>query len=394
MRSFLLLILILVAGQARAQSADVHFVDLRELWEVGADEDEEVIFGVISSVAADEEGNVYVLDRQLTEVSMFSAGGEYLGPVGREGEGPGEYTRIGDVFVSRPGELGVVQRMPGRIVSVRTDGTPGTEIPVPEGFRSAPSYFYGADRAGDGLVVSARQMARMENGVRMTIAVVLIGADGHEIARFAERSQVRDPSTMEPHERDEAETVWAVDDEGYLYVSEDFDLYEVKVYAPTGQLVRTIRRDYEHRQRTEHEKDINTPRMQLRMRGGGGGRNIVGIPSETDRDVQAIYPRPDGSVWVLGSHGAFDVPEGVLVTVDVFDADGRYVRQLALRGEGDYRDDGVHVIGDRIFVTRGFQAALRAERGLAGEEEDFDAEQMSVVCFEFASDVGSVAGGR
>jgi hypothetical protein len=376
-----------------ASAQDVQFLELHRLWEVGAADDEDVIFGVISSVAVDAEGNVFVLDRQLTEVSMFSADGEYLGPVGREGEGPGEYSRVGDLFVSRPGELGVVQRMPGRIVSVRSDGTPGQDILIPEAFRSAPAYFYGAARAGTGLVLSARQLSRTGEGVRMTTALIRVGADGEEVARLVERTQVRDMAALELDEKTEAEVVWAADEYGSVYLNEDFDAYEIAVYAPDGSMVRTIRRDFEHRQRTEREKELNTPRMRIRRR-EGGGRSLVGTPSPTDRDVQAIFPRPDGTVWVLNSRGAFDVPEGVLASFDVFDQSGDFVRQIAVRGEGSFREDGFHLIGDRLFVTRGFQAALRAERGLASEDEDLDAEPMSVICYELGAELGTVAGGQ
>lgn len=392
MRAMLPILLVLFAGSAGAQTADVHFVDLHELWEVGADDDDDVIFGVIASVTVDDEGNVYVLDRQLTEVSMFSAAGEYVGPVGREGEGPGEYSRIGHVFVSAPGEIGVVQRMPGRIVTVMHDGTPGASIPLPEAFASAPAYFFAAERAGDGLVLSARQLARSAEGVRFTTALVRIDARGNEVARLTERVEERSRSSFTVDEKSNAEVQWAVDAAGNVYLSDEFDAYEIRVYDPAGALVRTIRRDYEHRKRTKHEMEINTPRVRVRQRGGGGAVEAEGIPSPTDRDIQNLFVRPDGTLWVLGSHGRFDQPDGVLATFDVFDGDGKYLRQVALRGDGDPRDDGLYLVGDRLFVARGFEAALRADRGI-GDGDD-DAEPMSIVCYELATDIGTVAGGR
>ena len=393
MRLLPVILLLLAPALAHAQTADVELVDLEELWEIGADEYGDVIFGVISSVTVDGEGNVYVLDRQLTEVSMFSAAGEYLGPVGREGEGPGEYSRIGHVFVSRPGEVGVVQRMPGRIITVNTDGTPGATIPLPEAFEAAPAYFFAAERAGDGLVLSARQLARSPEGIRMTTALVRVDADGTEVARLSEKTEVRNQSALTVEEKSNAPVLWAVDEAGHVYMNDEFDAFAIKVYDPSGTLVRTISRPYEHRQRTKQEMELNTPRMRIRQRGGGGVVEAEGIPSETDRDVQAIHVRPDGTVWVLGSHGALDAPEGVLATFDVFSAEGDYLRQVALRGEGSFRDDGIHLVGDRVFVTRGFQAALRADRGIGGEEDE-EAEPMSVICYRIAPDVGAVAGGR
>lgn len=48
------------------------------------------VFGRISSVVADGEGNVYVADRQAREIRVFGPDGGYVRTLGREGRGPGE----------------------------------------------------------------------------------------------------------------------------------------------------------------------------------------------------------------------------------------------------------------------------------------------------------------
>ena len=48
----------------------------QELWRIGGDsESENEFFGVISQVATDPSGSVYLLDRQLSEVRVFSSSG-------------------------------------------------------------------------------------------------------------------------------------------------------------------------------------------------------------------------------------------------------------------------------------------------------------------------------
>ncbi len=125
-----------------------------------------------------------------------------------------------------------------------------------------------------------------------------------------------------------------------------------------------------------------------------GGRRVdaEGIPSTTDRDIQALFARPDGTLWVLNSRGAFDQPDEILATFDVFDADGSFLHQVALKGEGNFYDDGLRLVGDRLFVLRGLRAAERAESG--DGEEDEDAEPMSVTCYRLSSGTGAVAGSR
>ena len=390
-RSALLIAILFVATCAVAEPGDLQIVALHELWEVGADDDDEVLFGVISSIDVDAEGNVYVLDRQLTEVTMFSADGEFIGPVGREGEGPGEFRRIGHVFVSGPGEIAVMQRMPGKIVCVNTDGTPGGTIALPDAFSAAPAYFFSGQRAGNDLVLSARQMQRSEDGVSMTTVLLRIDPDGQEIARFSEKQEIRNMSSFTVEEKSNAPVLWTVDAEGHLYLNDEFDAYSIRVYDRSGTLVRTIQRDYEHRRRSAEEIDENTPRMAIRHR-GGGRQEAEGIPSTTDRDIQAMFARPDGTLWVLNSRGAFDQPDEILATFDVFAPDGSFLHQIGLKGEGDFYDDGIHLVGDRLFVLRGLRAAQRAERG--DGEEDEDAEPMSVACYRISSGTGVVAGSR
>ena len=51
---------------------------------------EEELFGNLTSLAVDDDRNVYLLDRQEQAVRIFDAGGGYVGKLGRKGRGPGE----------------------------------------------------------------------------------------------------------------------------------------------------------------------------------------------------------------------------------------------------------------------------------------------------------------
>ncbi len=55
-------------------------IELEELWTVGGTDDEENLFGVITQVLVDEEGLVYLLDQQLSTVSVFSPTESCCGP--------------------------------------------------------------------------------------------------------------------------------------------------------------------------------------------------------------------------------------------------------------------------------------------------------------------------
>jgi hypothetical protein len=49
------------------------------------------VFGRITSIIADDEGNLYVADGQALEIRTFDREGTYLRSIGRSGQGPGEF---------------------------------------------------------------------------------------------------------------------------------------------------------------------------------------------------------------------------------------------------------------------------------------------------------------
>ena len=62
------------------------------------DTDELFLGGSIRSVT-DHEGRVILADLQQTQLHLYNADGSYNRPIGREGEGPGEYRFLGDMVV-------------------------------------------------------------------------------------------------------------------------------------------------------------------------------------------------------------------------------------------------------------------------------------------------------
>lgn len=377
-RTIRILALLLLVGATTSAATSY---DAVLAWEVGTDEDD-VFFGVISGLDVDADGNVFVCDRQLTTVSMFAPDGTFVGHIGREGEGPGEYARIGDVFVAAPGELGVVQRMPGRIVTVRLDGSEGSPIRLDAASSGAPAYVFSVRRTGDdAVVVLSRQFERDGTDLEESTTLRVVLDTGVETAVLSRQTQERDLTDFRVDEAASAPPVWAVGPAGEIYVNDDFDAYVIRVVDRDGRVLRTIEHDFESRRRSAREIELNVPSMQINTR-EGGSHVARGTASPVDRDVQALFPRPDGSLWVLSSRGAFDVADGVLARFDVFDAEGRPADPIVVRGDASFRDDDLHVFGDRLFVLRGQRAALRNQRG---QDDDREATPMTVGCYRLVA---------
>ena len=75
-------------------------VQLEEIWRVGGEDDEEILFGVVAFGVLDEEGNMYLLDSQLSQVLVINPEGELIDTLGREGEGPGEMRQPTGIFLN------------------------------------------------------------------------------------------------------------------------------------------------------------------------------------------------------------------------------------------------------------------------------------------------------
>ncbi|HKJ31580.1 MAG TPA: 6-bladed beta-propeller [Balneolales bacterium] len=50
--------------------------------------------GSFQGLAVDKKGEMYVVDKKLTTIHVFSPDGHYLGSIGRKGKGPGEFASI------------------------------------------------------------------------------------------------------------------------------------------------------------------------------------------------------------------------------------------------------------------------------------------------------------
>jgi len=366
---------------------------LEELWRVSGDDSEDYLFGVLIRIASDDRGNIYVLDSQLNQVLVFSADGQYIRSIGRQGEGPGEFNRPSDLFITPDGNVAVMQGMPGKIVLMTPEGEPMGNHPVPEAEDGGMQMFSAGRPAGDRLVLSAERFSRREDG--MTISTALIGIDnaGEQVATYFEQQDKRDFAhlTFEEKKMRNNAVTWSAAADGHVYVSDNFDAYDIDVYAPDGTLERVIEREYESRVRSPEEIEENTPRVMIRS--GNQTQRPEVKASEMDRDIQEIYPRDDGTLWVLSSHGAFDAPEGAIATFDVFDTDGKFMRRVTLEGEGSYKKDGLHFVNDRLYVVTGLRSARRAMFGGMGDDEEGieeEDEPMGIICYDMSRIVQSM----
>jgi len=354
-----------------------------KLWRVGGDEEDDVLFGLIVGVAVDGDGQVYLLDSQINVVHVFSPDGEFLREIGREGEGPGEFRRPEDMFLTGEGNIAVMQGMPGKIIQLSPQGDPMGNYPLPSQDDGMMMLGGGAP-AGNDLVLSTRDFERSEGAFAMVSKLVRVDGDGNITATFSESRTERDMANFNYDERRDAEILFAATADGRVLVVDGWDDYAIRSFDAAGKLERVIEREFEPRKRSAEELEDSKPRAF--MQGDQGTREIEAIVSETDRSVRGIFARDDGSLWAISSRGASDNPEGTAGTFDVFDTKGRFVQQITIKGDANFTEDGFHFAGNRLIVVKGYRASRRAMfAGLTGgEDEEEEVEPLSVVCYDLS----------
>lgn len=361
---------------------------LEERWRLGGDtDDEDEFFGILTHIMADAGGNVYLLDAQLHQVNVYTRDGEFLRAIGREGEGPGEFRRPSGMLLVPGGNVGVIQSRPGKIVLLTPEGNPAGNFPTPEPKDGGVQFFSDGRRSGDNVVLVSRQFSRNDTGAEIIVKLIRIDGTGTQTASYFQQSDTRNFSNMVFDEQTMGNNamMWDVGPDGKVFASQEFESYRIKVWRPDGTPDRIIEREYESRRRSGEEMKRADARMPVRMGRRGHGMEFEKKISKTDRDIMRMYPRHDGSLWVISSRGGIDAPAGAVATFDVFDQDGHFVRQVTLIGEGDFPEDGLHFVGNRLFVVTGLLSARAAMDG-AGSDDSYDEDEelipMSVICYD------------
>jgi hypothetical protein len=362
-------------------------VALEEVWRVGGG-DNEVLLGLVSSGVLDDDGNVLLADRQLCRVVVISPTGEFLGTLGREGDGPGELRRLQSVFVA--GErVGLVQGFPGKVVYLDRDGIPAGGFKLGDGAEQVGLYAIRDLRcAGPALVAhtdrSSDDFNADRSSTRSTLSV--LGLDGvfkaelasHEVARGMRNIVLDEAASWAEFD------CWAVSPRGVVATVAERDAWAVNERDLDGALLRVLRRPCRARKRTAEEKEEAVSR--IRLSSVVAGATMEKRPLDTDPVIVDLQCAADGRLFVTTCHNAREqLTEDVAGRFDVITLEGKYLEELTLTfaGHDPQQDVLVFLDGTRFLVLRNYADAEKAIHAAflpKEEQEDLsEAEPLEVV---------------
>jgi hypothetical protein len=358
--------------------------DMRELWRRGG-EDDEVFFGTIAEFLKDDDGNIYLLDGQISEIQVFDPDGEHVRTIGRQGEGPGEFQNGADMFWAPGGQIGVVQAWPGKIVMITPEGDPGTTFALP--YRDGGGWQSVTRAAGHGEnVILAGTAWTREDGKQLQFTYLkTYDAGGNEMATFQESSRETQFGDYEFIEEEyvDFQRRWSVANDGRVAAALSFDEYRIHVWNADGTVDRIIERPgYQAIKRNDAEKERFQTMYNAFTRWNRGSTFRV---SENHQTIGQIFFREDGTLWVQSSAHRWRSAEGVFTSFDVYDTVGRFLQRVDLVADADAVEDGLFFAGNRAYVVTDLYNAVMARMGGDNSEDvDMDAEPVTVISFEFA----------
>lgn len=379
-------VLILTALMTGAAWAEPETAVMTELWRVGG-EDDEIFFGSVASIRTDADGNILMLDGQLSEVQVYSSEGEFLRTVFREGDGPGEIRQPNDMFVTSDGTVCALQGFPGKIVKVTSDGLPAGEasFSIDGGNQGQFAVLNRGFDLPEGILLVGIRMAFSGTITSQTYFLAVCDDEGAQQTALVEKDNNIDYTNFTMTESG-LDFVWsriAVSNDGTIFVAPSRDNYDIEVFDQTGAPVRTISREYSQTTRDSGEKKAAHQILEA---------------------IAAYYPRPpqayatedkapaiagmwttnDGRLWVQTGNAHKSTPEGCWVVLDVFTPDGSFEKQIALPGDYQARQDALFVQPDGlVIVVVGALDAFLNQQAVSSDEdgEESTSQPLEVICY-------------
>jgi hypothetical protein len=284
------------------------------------------------------------------------------------------------------GTIGVLQAFPGKVIKLNLDNTSAGVWPMGDPTKGA-FYMMRGLRQGGGHVVAGgteQHVDQAEGIITRENFLSNLTAEGIRDKTFATTSVTLKLAEMRLDEKeliDGPDRRFDVGKDGQVIVAIPRNGYEVSIFAADGTLERVFSREYEPWERDERAAGIWQRILETIQR-----NQLPGAPvswEDTEPDVEFLRVAADGSIWILNSRAMWTETPGAFTYYDVFSPTGHFEKQVQVVCEGNPQDDIMFFAGnDLAFMITGFwDAALSRFGGSGTDEDEEDAEPMSVICY-------------
>ncbi len=258
---------------------------LKKLREIGGleAESDEVAFYMPLDMALDAEGNLYVLDTGNHRIQKFSPEADFLGTIGRKGQGPGEFNFPGSLDIDDQGNLIVASNFIKRIQVLDRAGQEIRGITITGDF-SANLRVLGFDRYLSAVARRPPLDRDEEHTKGLDPLMQVMGKDGKVIKTFGEPRDYKH-EMVNSHGN---QVRFTVGPDGSIYVSFRFQ-NRIEKYSSEGDLIWRADRKLNY----NADKPISKGKIER-----SGGSISISSP-EMNRCCEALAVDGEGRIWVI-----------------------------------------------------------------------------------------------
>ncbi|HUE76662.1 MAG TPA: 6-bladed beta-propeller [Longimicrobiales bacterium] len=343
-------------------------------------------FGLIVGIDVGEDGRIYVMDQQASEVRIFDADGRFVSSIGKPGAGPGELgPAAGPVFVGPGDTISVPDASQQRLTRFTSEGEPAGSYSLPMTGGIPVKWM----ETPDGELVQQAMIMAMPGQENVEPRNLLLhrAPNGQilDTLKVMPASQTMDFSGGQPRMTIFApEPMWAIRPDGTLLFGNNAE-YRIEVLGLDGEVRRIIRKEQVRRPISDGDQEEFRRVIEAAWERAGMPPQALEMMSQA-LHFAPHYPAfanfvggPGATTWVQGvqspesvqeAGGTFDIQDIGGPDWEVFDAEGRLLgvvrmpdRFMPLLFEGD------HVYGvlrDDLDIQ--YAARMRLNRGPAGLE--------------------------
>ena len=275
----------------------------------------------------DRNGNIHIQDFQDQSIKVFGPNGEYMHSIGRKGEGPGEFSYIGQMAVLPDGRLWVTDGMTRRLNLFDSEGKYIESYHWKQGFGR---FLYATDSTCLLSIYTFEGDHPLEN---RKLFVKEFDFQGNEIRSFGE-FKIEDSKVYTEKMKGGA-TIYAVAPpfspqsifagdpvRKYLYHCVN-DEYRIEVFDKEGKIVGRFDRPYEPVPFTFKDAEEFLARYE-KARSDGLKKMARELPMPKMKTVMSrMLVDDEGNIWVE-THEKKEERDRVFTAYDIFNPEGFY----------------------------------------------------------------------